>query len=441
MRARALLGMRPGTLRGRLALLALVTTAAWALLLTVLFNVVLDGRLRADADGLLRTRAEAAASTVQVMPGGALRIAEPADDSALDTGIWIYQGTRAVERPAGRIWLQREADALAGAEPGFTTIGDVRLYARPVAAGGHRAGTIVTAAGLRAYHRTLTSALIGSIVLALLLLLGVYAVTRAVVGRALRPVAEMTGQAADWSGHDLGRRFGTGRRPAELSALAAGLDELLGRLSVVLRHERQWSAELSHELRTPLSRIVAETDWLSQRPRPAGEQRAALDVIRNAAEEMERICQTLLAEARNRDTRLPGRCALPALVADLAARWPATAPGLDVETPAGELTAGAPPEIVERILAPLLDNARRHAATTVVVRLEPGVRIVVHDDGAGVPESARDRVFEPGFRAEPADGHQGAGLGLALARRLARSAGGDLTLGGKAAFVVTLPPG
>ncbi|MBO2463485.1 sensor histidine kinase [Actinomadura violacea] len=72
-------------------------------------------------------------------------------------------------------------------------------------------------------------------------------------------------------------------------------------------------------------------------------------------------------------------------------------PDLAVETLAG-LTVGASPEIVERILAPLLDNARPHAATTVVVRLEPGVvepgvRIVIHDDGAGVPESAlRARV-------------------------------------------------
>ncbi|MFF0526717.1 response regulator [Actinomadura nitritigenes] len=143
---------------------------------------------------------------------------------------------------------------------------------------------------------------------------------------------------------------------------------------------------------------------------------------------------------------VPGRCALSDVVADLAALWPATAPGLAVQTPAEELTAGASPEIVERILAPLLDNARRHAATTVTVRMEPGavgpgVRIVVHDDGAGVPEPARDQVFEPGFRAEPANGHPGAGLGLALARRLARSVGGDLTLEGKTAFAVSLPPG
>ncbi|MDL4818668.1 sensor histidine kinase [Actinomadura opuntiae] len=433
--------MRPGTLRGRLAFLALVTTAAWVVLLTLLFNVLLGGRLRADADDLLRTRAEAAASTVQVLPGGTLKIAEPADDSALDTDIWIYQGTRAVERPAGQPWLQRKADTLAGSTTGFTTTGEIRLYTRPISAAGRRAGTVVTAVGLNSYHRMLTSALTGSIVLALLLLLGVYAVTRAVVGRALQPVAEMTGQAADWSGHDLGRRFGTGRRPAELSALAAGLDELLDRLSLVLRHEQQWSAELSHELRTPLSRIVAEADWLSRRPRSAEGHRAALDVIKGAAEEMQRICETLLAEARTRGTRLPGRCALSAMAVDLAARWPTTGPRLTLQTLAEELTAGSPPEIVERLLAPLLDNARRYAATTVVLRVEPGVRIVVHDDGDGVPEAVRDRVFEPGFRAEPADGHPGAGLGLALARRLARSAGGDLTLEGRAAFVVALPPG
>ncbi|MFC4050014.1 sensor histidine kinase [Actinomadura syzygii] len=429
-------------MRGRLALLALVTTAAWVLLLTLLFNVLLSGRLRADADDLLRTRAEAAASTVQVLPGGTLRIAEPADDSALDTDIWIYQGARAVERPNTRRSLQRQADALAGRGSGFATAAGVRWYALPLPGpGGRRAGTVVTAVGLSSYHRTLTSALAGSIVLAVLLLLGVYAVTRAVVGRALRPVAEMTRQAADWSGHDLGRRFGVGRRPAELSSLAARLDELLDRLAVVLRHEQQWSAELSHELRAPLSRIVAEADWLYRRPRPAEGRRAALDVIRSAADEMQQICETLLAEARNRSTRLPGRCHLAEFAADLSARWPSAAPRLRVETGDGELTVGAPPEIVQRTLAPLLDNARRYAATTVVVRFEPGVSIVVSDDGAGISEAARDHVFEPGYRAEPGDGHRGAGLGLALARRLARSAGGDLVLDGHSTFVLRLPPG
>jgi signal transduction histidine kinase len=102
-----------------------------------------------------------------------------------------------------------------------------------------------------------------------------------------------------------------------------------------------------------------------------------------------------------------------------------------------------PGEIVERILIPILDNARRYARTEITVSVD-GTRISVTDDGPGVAPAAREAVFEPGRRGDPDDGHDGAGLGLALARRLARTAGGDVVLAGTgpgAVFNVLLPPG
>jgi signal transduction histidine kinase len=103
--------------------------------------------------------------------------------------------------------------------------------------------------------------------------------------------------------------------------------------------------------------------------------------------------------------------------------------------------------VAERILTPLLDNARRYAKLTITVDCAPvpgGVEVIVADDGPGVPGELGPAVFEPGRRADPADGHDGAGLGLALARRLARAAGGDIELAATrtgACFVVTLPAG
>jgi signal transduction histidine kinase len=83
----------------------------------------------------------------------------------------------------------------------------------------------------------------------------------------------------------------------------------------------------------------------------------------------------------------------------------------------------------------------------VTITAEPapsGVRLRISDDGPGVPAGARGLVFEPGWRGDPVDGHDGAGLGLALARRLVAAAGGELgveeTMGG-AVFVLDLPPG
>jgi signal transduction histidine kinase len=443
-----------GTLRGRLALLALITTALWAGLLTVAFNVVLSARLGAQANDLLRTRTAAVAATLEIRPDGGIVVHEPPDDRALDTGVWIYQGMRAIEWPKARRELRQQADRLAGHRKTFTeTTGShaSRLYALPVLAPpghGRQVGTVVAAVVLDPYRSMARAALVGSAVLGVLLLGVVYLVTRAIVGRALQPVAEMSAQAARWSERGAAERFGVAGRPDELAALAANLDELLDRLAAVLRHEQQQSAEISHELRTPLARIIAETDWLMARRRDAAGQRASHTAIAAAAVTMQRICETLLSEARTRSSTVPGRCALLELAQDLARRFAQDhedAPPVVVRGVTG--TAGVSATVAERILAPLLDNARRYAERTITIectQVSGGVEVAVADDGPGVPAAIGSAVFEPGRRADPADGHDGAGLGLALARRLARAAGGDVHLaaGARGArFVVRLPAG
>ncbi|MEV8638729.1 HAMP domain-containing sensor histidine kinase [Streptosporangium sp. NPDC051023] len=444
----------PVTLRGRLALLALITTAVWVVLLTVAFNLFLSARLGDQANDLLRTRAAAVAATLEVRPDGGIVVHEPADDRALDTGVWIYQGTRAIERPSAPGRSQWQADRLAGHGEAFAEMTDPyasRFYALPVSAvpgWGRQAGTVVVSVGLEPYRTTARAALISSAALGLLLLGVVYLVTRAIVGRALRPVAEMSAQAARWSEHGAAERFGMVGRPDELASLAANLDELLDRLAAVLRHERQQSAELSHELRTPLARIVAETDWLTARYRDAAEQGVSHAAIASAAATMQRICETLLSEARTRSAPVPGRCLLPDLAHELARRWAEEHPKAPpVVVHGAAVTAGVAATVAERILTPLLDNARRYAVRTITVecaQVTGGVQVAVADDGPGVPADIGSAVFEPGRRADPADGHDGAGLGLALARRLARAAGGDIHLaaGTKGArFVVSLPAG
>lgn len=452
-------GHRPRTLRGRLALVALATTAVWVTLLTVAFNLVLAGRMRAQADDLLRTRATAVAATLDVHPDGRITVREPGDDQALDVGVWIYRGSRALERPSAPAPLQRGADALAGRSKVFQDVTDpqdTRLYALPVTgAGGRQVGTVVASVDLDPYQDTARWLLAGSTGLALALPGGVYLVTRTVVGRALRPVGAMSAQAAEWSEHGAEGRFGEQGRPAELAGLAGNLDALLDRLAAVLRHERQLSADLSHELRTPLARITAETDWLTARPRAADEQRASLEAIAGGAAAMRQICEALLTDARAGAVRgggaVPGRCSPAGVARALAARGAADRPDAPRITVGGSgATAGVSAAVAERILAPLLDNALRYAARAVAVHCaaEHGVlRILVEDDGPGVPRDLGAAAFDAGRRGDPADGHDGAGLGLPLARRLARAAGGDITLDdtpgalGGARFVVTLPKG
>ncbi|MGZ6827613.1 MAG: hypothetical protein ACXVGH_12555, partial [Mycobacteriales bacterium] len=106
----------PRTLSGRLALSGMVAAALAVLLLTTAFALLLERRLDAEAENVLRGRAEAAAATVGVNADGSLELNDNDRDrdGALDTGIWIYQGRTAVERSPGSSTLQAQADALAG---------------------------------------------------------------------------------------------------------------------------------------------------------------------------------------------------------------------------------------------------------------------------------------------------------------------------------------
>jgi signal transduction histidine kinase len=120
--------------------------------------------------------------------------------------------------------------------------------------------------------------------------------------------------------------------------------------------------------------------------------------------------------------------------------------GLALEVPAG-LVAGVDAAVLERMVVPVLENAVRHATREVRVegsRRNGTVRLLIGDDGPGIPAEHRERVFEPGWRGDGDDGHEGAGLGLALTRRLATAAGASVCVvpaAVGACFAVDLPAG
>jgi signal transduction histidine kinase len=438
----------PRTLRNRLALVALLSTGAWVLVLTVLFNVLLEVQLSRQADSVLRTRAAAVAVTVSVDAAGTVTVREPPNDEALDAGVWVFDGSTAVEHPSAPAAVAALARQLAAAPgPRFRDSDHgpaVRLYVRPIRHAGRQVGAIVVETSLAPYHRTTRSALVGSALLALLVLGGAYAATRQVVRRALDPVSAMADQAARWSAQDVGQRFGDEPRPDELRHLAGSLDAVLDRISAVLRHEQQLAAEISHELRTPLAVIATEAELLESAPRDEAERRRGHQAIAETAARMSGLLDDLLAQAAQVVTEAPGSCHVRQVVDDVLGGLDATGLSYDVEVPP-DLEAGVTAEVLARILTPLTANAARYARTRITAaaaRTGPEVRVRVSDDGPGVPDDFRADVFEPGRRADPDDGHAGAGLGLALARRLARAAGGEITLAGGAGaeFVVVLPP-
>ncbi|MGW7425634.1 sensor histidine kinase [Streptomyces sp. NPDC054813] len=454
---RVLRRLAPSTLRGRLSLVALTTAALLMTVLTVAFNVVMSRHLQHQADDELRNRAAAVATTVDTS-GHRVRVLETVNDGLLDANVWIYTGTRLLEKPpstpAGSP-LARTAGRLAARRgPACTTAHPyddqpVRLCSRPLA-GRHVSATVVTALGLGPYRSSADTLLLASLVLDAVMLACTYLLTRLAVGRALRPVRTMTDQATQWSAVASDDRFGADAHPAELARLGTSLDALLDRIRTVLRHERQLTGELSHELRTPLTRIVVELDWWRARPRSEAETRATHEVIAEAAQSMRAICDTLLTEARENalnPSAAPETTDVLAVLDRVVQLLDTPDAVTATVAPGGpDLAAGVAPALLERIVSPLLANAARyaHSDVTVAARRVPGaVRIDVVDDGPGVPDAFVGDLFQPGRRADHGDGHDGAGLGLPLARRLARTIGGDVSYDpahtSGARFTVSLP--
>jgi signal transduction histidine kinase len=358
----------------------------------------------------------------------------------------VFAGTRPIEAPSAPAVVGRTAVAMAAARPGFRDVaGEVRLLSVPVLDGGTRVGTVVASISLDPANDARMTALVGSAILCAAVAVVFALGARWILARALRPVSRMTAEASEWSEHDLDRRFQLGPPYDELTQLGATLDDMLARISAALQREQRLSAEISHELRTPLARIQTETDLALRRTRSRAEYAAALSAIRANAERMAGIIETLMDAARREagqsvatcDVRAAAEAARAASIALTAGR------GVRMEVRPGGTPARARVEqaLVERILEPLLENACRHARTTVTLAVAVAgdrVRITICDDGPGIAAAEIETVFEPGTRDAESGG---AGLGLALARRLARAAGGEVTAesGSGGRLIVILP--
>jgi signal transduction histidine kinase len=247
----------------------------------------------------------------------------------------------------------------------------------------------------------------------------------------------MTASAEDWGAHDLDRRFGLGPPRDELTGLAATLDGLLARIAASRRHEQRFASEVAHELRTPLAGLRGRAELaLAATGAPAGAEREdALRAVVADADRLDRTISTLLAIARQELDPSAGSVDVGAIAREYE--------DLHVTVPPGIPKAEGEPDVVRRALSALVDNARRHARERVSLELSAAdgrVRLSVRDDGPGVDPALGERVFKPGVRGGAERGG-GAGLGLPLSRRLARSCGGDVLAGAGAGgcFVLELP--
>jgi signal transduction histidine kinase len=243
-----------------------------------------------------------------------------------------------------------------------------------------------------------------------------------VASQALSPLENMIRTASDVAqSGDLTRRVPDGSKRSELGRLSGAFNRMLERLQGFRAREASFVRYASHELRTPLTAMHAQLDaerqgWVT----PA----EAISAARDQVERMIRLSGALLVLAREgRTETVP--LDLARLARETAVRHTATYAGPDTFDYRGN------PELLERALENLLDNAAKYApGANVLVRLEPQAHtanLIVEDDGPGLSAETLERVREAFYRA-PGTRVSGSGLGLAVVEHVAEAHSGTLRL-------------
>jgi signal transduction histidine kinase len=265
------------------------------------------------------------------------------------------------------------------------------------------------------------------------------AVAWRVIGATLRPVEALRAGAEEITGGGRPGQLPVPTSRDEVHRLAVTLNGMLNRLESARARQRAFVADAAHELRSPLANIrtqleVAQrlgdrTDW------PAVSSDLLVDTHRLSRLVDDLLLLARLDDAAPRSVPTQEPVELGDLLAGITARYPSPAVRLDpVVRP---MWTSADADAVARVVANLLDNAVRHARSTVRVTAQTGERagmsyhmVTVTDDGPGIPAADRERVFDRFTRLDDARARDagGAGLGLAIVRELVRRFGGNVEL-------------
>ncbi|MCB1487923.1 MAG: HAMP domain-containing histidine kinase [Bauldia sp.] len=262
-------------------------------------------------------------------------------------------------------------------------------------------------------------------VLGLILFLGAIAVA---VGISAYPVARgltrrlerlKTGVETLGAG-DLAARVKVEGRD-EVAHLAESFNQAAARIEEVVAANRMMLANASHELRTPLSRLRLGLDLYEKNPDEKRKEELRADIA-----ELDRLVDEILLASRldaSPSLATVEDVDLQALAAEECARFD------DCDLSGDGVVVAGDPNLLRRLIRNLLENAHRHGHPPVRVLLQrggQGVSLFVLDGGDGVPDGAREKVFEPFYRL--GGDRPGAGLGLSLVRQIARLHGGEATV-------------
>jgi len=293
---------------------------------------------------------------------------------------------------------------------------------------------------------TILTRLLAVTVPAVVLVLG--ALTWWLTGRTLRPVEKMRVELAEITGSNLGRRVAEPATGDEVDRLAHTMNETLDRLEGAIRRQQRFVADASHELRSPLTRMRAELEVDLASGDLSDPTRTAQSVLEETID-LQQLVEDLLHLARG-DDDVADSDFRPVDLDDIVLREARRLRergrvAVDLKGVAAAQTIGDPHQLA-RAVRNLLENAERHAASTVTVGLDETdgrVLLTVCDDGDGISPEDRDIIFERFTRLDDARTRDtgGTGLGLAIVRDIIKRHHGtvDLDSSAETRFVVELP--
>jgi len=320
-----------------------------------------------------------------------------------------------------------------------------------------RGAWVVASISTRPRREAIAALSVALLLAAVPLFIAVIAVSRAVAGRALRPLSRMAAQAEQAIARGVVRPLGRPTDPAEVAALADSFNRLLARLDELLRAEQHFTQDAAHELRTPLTVLSGELEYaLSDAALPPG-SRPGLERAAEQARAMSELVEALLFLRRTDPGTPEARTELaPVNLSDLVRDVARDLLGRSPDR-ARDVSVTAEDEVLVTGHATLLASALRNLLANALKFTSPGqavsanvtasggaCRVVVEDGGRGIAAEDRDRIFDPFFRgAEARASHDGFGLGLPILRRVARAHGGDVAVSasalGGARFELCLP--
>lgn len=425
-------GVRAGSLRRRVTLTALGVLGVVLVAAGLAVHAVFTAQAERGLNALLAGRVQLAKQLARqnVPPANLVR---RVDAQGLRVTLTLPSGTRLGENPVRGSDLRQVRATLAG----------------PPRIAGARLVISADTALLSGATRTLRQVLFGAGAAALVLTaLGLVFGMRL----ALAPLDAMTGLARAIAGGGRGRRLRPSRRDTELGRAASAFDDMLDALEASEERTRRFVADAAHELRTPIAGVRAAAEAvLALGPDADPAQRDRLQVLMvRESERAGRLVEDLLELARLDAGLVPARdpVDLAAIARAQADRVRLLAPDLTVEVrgdPHVWVTGDA--DRLTQVLGNLTDNARAAmggdgALTLTVTRVGDRARLTVTDTGPGIPPEDRERVFDRLVRLDDARRAGGAGLGLPIARGIARAHGGELRCldhQGGAVFELMLP--